>query len=197
MPGRTRGSTSLSRMRVANPLMLFLIVACGAMRSTTPITFRPGTASTWTSTSWPCLSRVTSAWLTWALMIMSFRLAMVSTSVPLLKPAEPETAWPDRHRPRQDRAVERRQDAGLAQLVFDQAQRLFRPVQGVLGEFELGAGVVEELLGNQFLGEQLLAALEVPAGLFQLQPRTSISISRCERSICRSRSSSGRAPRLS
>ncbi len=94
MPGRTRGSTFLSRMRAAKPLMLFLMVACGAMRSTTPVTVSPTTASTATSTSWFTRNRGTSAWLMWALMTIELRSAMVSTSVPLLNPPEPDTAWP-------------------------------------------------------------------------------------------------------
>ena len=94
MPGRTRLSTFLSRMRAAKPLMLFLIIACGARRSTLPVILRPGTVSMLTSTSCSTRSRVTSAWLMCALMMRSLRFAMVSTSVPELKPPEPLTAWP-------------------------------------------------------------------------------------------------------
>ena len=94
MPGRTRGSTFFNTMRAAKPLILFLMVACGAMRSTVPVTRKPGTASTVTSTTSSGLSRGTSAWLTCALMIIEFRSAIVSTSVPLLNPPEPDTAWP-------------------------------------------------------------------------------------------------------
>ena len=56
------------------------------------LTLKPATASTVTSTIPATLSRGTSAWFTWALMIIALRSAMVSTSVPLLKPPDPDTA---------------------------------------------------------------------------------------------------------
>ena len=95
MPGRTPVVSSFfTMMRVEKPLMPFLIVACGAMRSSRPKSFSPGTASTSICTFWFTARRVTSAWLMCALMMSSLRSATVSTSVPLFTPLAPDTAWP-------------------------------------------------------------------------------------------------------
>src|SRR2546426_923465 len=75
------------------------------------------------------------------------------------------------YRPRQDRAIEWSQDFRLGQLVVNQVQRLFRPVEGVAGQFILRTCVVEQLLRNEFVRVELLGALVIPFRFLQLQFR--------------------------
>ena len=53
----------------------------------------------------------------------------------------------------------------------DEAQGLVGAIQRIGGEVEIGLGVVVNLLGNQSLGDEQPGAIQVPAGLLQLQPR--------------------------
>jgi hypothetical protein len=156
--------------------MLFLTVAWGAMRSTAPATSRPGMASTSTSTSMPCFRRVTSAWLTWALITMELRSAMVSTSVPELKPPDPETACPmetGRVRTVQSKGATMRvrRRRSLARVEF-----LLAAFDRVAGEVVvLDRGVValaarlEHLFRDEFLLVELLVAFVVAPCLFHRQ----------------------------
>ena len=94
---------------------------------------------------------------------------MVRTSVPLLKPPEPETAWPI-----ETGRVSIVQSKGARTSVLVRCSSVMASValgtfEGVLGQFVGGLGVVVDLLGDELVGQQLLRAFEVALGLFQIQ----------------------------
>ena len=88
-----------------------------------------------------------------------------------VEPAGTGDSLSDRNGPRQHRAIEWSQDFRLGQLVVEQLQRLFRPVEGVAGQFILRSCVVEQLLRNEFVRVELLGALVIPFRFLQLQFR--------------------------
>ena len=89
-----------------------------------------------------------------------------------VEPARPADGLADGHGPGQDRAVEGRGDTGAAEPVHDEIQGLLGAVEAVLGEVELGPCVLEQFLGDEAVGEEILGALELAFGLAQLEPGT-------------------------
>ena len=148
--------------------MPFLIVACGAMRSSRPMSFSPGTASTSICT---LLIDAHPGHIGLIDVRVDDRARRgprwCSTSVPLFTPLAPETAWPTETEPRQDRAVKGRGDFRLRQLVLDELQRLlraleivFRDLERVLRDIQFEPRVVEDFLRDELALVQLLGAIE-------------------------------------
>jgi len=96
---------------------------------------------------------------------------MVSTSVPLLKPPDPDTPLAHGDRPREDGAIKRAWTTVLVNRSSISASSLCERLERVLRQLERGLGIVVQLLRNQVSIQQFLRAFGRRASPWRARPR--------------------------